>query len=490
MLFCPELNSVEMDDNGSVTKIIRGELKSLGNGISAATIIFTGAIETTRTFLVIGIEKESQELSARYKHQRKLRLQAAVEIDENNKIVDRGNSCGFYCVLPLVGIESQLNEPIYINCPDFEPDSERQSLILNGQEYNGENGLITEVGINRMIYPYIQNLYTQLLSYLVDTKAGAMYLMAKGLKEIKTHDKLDKEWYRDNVLKKYRDCLKEQKICDAVYGDRINLKDSIIVRGSSADKEVELFDIVSKIYPKSVLIDNHSWASIIWKDQDIRVWELEDLCKHISENFKNWTYIPNLSTDALAYWYNRFLSVVVAQKEHLLKEYALLPDIYGYLHKNDDSIRQNINISDTALNILRALGKDKNGELLHPAINAVKLEREYNSISVASDINNMVTDIVKQSAWLDKLQPLLAAIPNDNSRYPNHPGFCEKRREFFNIAKKLYGYDLVEVTENSLIADSWRELDKHFVEAVLKKLSDLGKVDRLPNGLDVAWLNK
>ena len=218
MLFCPELNSVEMNDNGSVTKIVRGEVENLEYGINVATISFTGAIETTRTFLTTSIERASNELTARYKHPRKLRLQAAIEIDSDNKIVDNDSSCRFYCVLPLVGIESQLNEPIYINCPDFEPDSERQSLLLNGQEYNGESGLITEVGINRMIYPEILNLYQKLLSHVVNSDAKNVHLMAKGLKEIKNHEKLDREWYKDNVVDGYRQALKKLNICDELSG--------------------------------------------------------------------------------------------------------------------------------------------------------------------------------------------------------------------------------------------------------------------------------
>ena len=193
-----------MDDNGAITTITRGELKILENSIEVLSIVFSGAINQTHTFLIIKNEKKSLELTERYKQPRSLRLQIATEIDSDNRIIDKGNSCGFYCVLPLVGIESQLDEPIYVNCQDFEPDDERQSLLLNGQDYNGESGLITEVGINRMIYPEILNLYQKLLSHIVNTNAKNVHLMAKGLKEIKNHEKLDREWYTDNVISGYR----------------------------------------------------------------------------------------------------------------------------------------------------------------------------------------------------------------------------------------------------------------------------------------------
>ncbi len=489
MLFCPELSSVEMNNNGEITKINRGEINTLGNGIVEAPIIFTGAIEKTRTFLLVGMEKGSSELTARYKQPRKLRLQAAVEVNSENQIVAKENSCGFYCVLPLVGIDSQLDEPIYVNCPDFEPDSERQSLILNGQVINGENGLITEVGINRMIYTEILTLYKQLLSHINENKIGHEYLMAKGLKGSKVHDKLDKEWYKNVVLKEYRDILKSLKIARVNSGEKISLIDSIIIKESKEEDETRLYKLVSHLYPESMLLENYDWASVIWKDDEIRVWNIEDFCEHISSTYSNWNEIPNLTGEELSKWYNDFLLLVLVYNESLLTKYALLPDMYGKFHKRDGSLKQNINVSTQALEILNKLGKDKRGELLHQNITALTLEGEYNSISVAADINKRVEEICKENGWLNKLMPLMAAVPTDDSRYPNHPGFCMKRRDFLEIAKALYGYKIEAVEENSLIADSWRELDKRFVNAVLWKLSELGKLSALPSGLDVNWLN-
>ena len=66
MLFCPELSSVVMDDNGTITTITRGESMSLENGIELASINFSGVSNLTRKFLAVRMEKESPELTARY----------------------------------------------------------------------------------------------------------------------------------------------------------------------------------------------------------------------------------------------------------------------------------------------------------------------------------------------------------------------------------------------------------------------------------------
>lgn len=489
MLFCPELSSVIMDDNGAVTTINRGEQKALEEGIDVLSIVFSGALNQTRTFIIVREEKESSELTARYKQCRRLRLQIATEIDSDNRIIDKGSSCGFFCVLPLVGIESQLDEPVYVNCPDFEPDEERQSLLLNGQIVNGENGLITEVGINRMIYTDILTLYHRLLSYVNSHKYGNIYLMAKGLKTPKSHDKLDKEWYKSIVLTGYRNSLKGAALCTTIYDERIPLYESIIIKESRGEYEEKLFQLVSRIHPSEMLSDNHEWASIIWEDDEIRVWGVEDFCKYISSTYSNWMEIPNLSEEKIVEWYNDFLSLVKSYQATLLIDYALIPDMCGNLHKKDGSLKQNVKVSMQALEILNKLGKDKKGELLHQKITALELEGEYNSTSIAADINKCVEEICKNNGWLNKLMPLMAAIPTDESRYPNHPVFCTKRRNFFNIAKDLYGYNHEAVEENSLIADSWRELDKRFVYAALREISGLKKLSALPSNHDVKWLN-
>lgn len=488
MLFCPELNSVILNNNGSITKIRRGKAVEISDSIRNISIEIESENNKTRNFLVSSIIKDSAELSARYKHPRKLRLQTAIEIDEDRQIVSHDNSCGFYCVLPLVGIESQLNEPLYVNCPDFEPDSERQSLLLNGQTRNEESGLITEVGINHMIYNDILDLYDQMLKYVVENNISKVYRMAEGLKSPKTHDKLDKEWYKNTVLKGYRDSLLSIPIAHTVNGP-IALEDAIIIREDNETHEKTLYELVSKIYPNAMLVDNHEWASVIWKDERVKVWDLEDFCKHISEKYSNWSEIPASEEVKIEDWYNQFLEVIKARKESLLSEYPLLPDRAGNLHTKDDGLRQNINVTDQVIQILTQLGKNKSGDLLHPAIRAISLDKEYNSQSAAAEINQQVTEIVKSNGWLDKVMPLLAALPTNPEKFPNDPDYCHKRKVILSIANSLFGKDVAAVEDNCLIHDSWRVVDQHFVNAVLVKLNELKKLSSLPNGLDAKWLS-
>lgn len=488
MLFCPELKSVVLNNNGECTKVTRGFDLKISDSMHKVAIDVEGEKSTSRFFLVSSLVKDSEELSARYKHPRKLRLQIAVEIDMENSIVSHKDSCGYFCVLPLVGIESQLNEPIYVNCPDFEPDSERQSLLLNGQTKNEESGLITEVGINYMIYNDILSLYDQMLKYVVENNISKVYRMAEGLKSPKTHDKLDKEWYKNTVVKGYRDSLFSVPIADTVNGP-IALKEAIIIREDNEANEETLYELVSKIYPNAMLMDNHEWASVIWKEERVKVWDLEDFCKHISATYSNWREIPVAEGINIEDWYNQFLEVIKTRQESLLSQYSLLPDRVGNLHMKDEGLRQNINVTDQVIQILAQLGKDKSGDLLHPAIRAISLDKEYNSQSAAAEINQLVTEIVKSDGWLDKVMPLLAALPTNPDKFPNDSNFCNKRKVILSIALSLFGKNTDVVEDNCLIHDSWKTVDQHFINATLVKLNELKKLNSLPNGLDAKWLN-
>lgn len=208
MLFCKELSSIELNDNGNITKIKKLPQVCLSKNIYLAEYEIASPNSTSkRRFVFSHYEGPSKELSERYRKERNLRLDVAIEIDENNNIVNHIGKTAHYCVLPMVGIEDQLSEPIIVNSPDFEPDSERQSLMLSGQIWNEEKNVITETGINQKIYEQVFPLYEGLVAFLSEHKYGSLYYLASGLDKAKFHKNLDKDWYVSNIIHKYRDIL-------------------------------------------------------------------------------------------------------------------------------------------------------------------------------------------------------------------------------------------------------------------------------------------
>lgn len=185
MLFCKELNSVELDNNGIMTKIIRKERHLLENEIYLSEFEINGETCHTRRFIHKSLKKHNEDLSKRFKTDRYIRLTATIEIDSKNNILENEDSPSHFCVLPLVGSEKHIM-PIYLNSPDFEPDSERESLILIGEDILADKDVISEGGINRLILKESIELYDSLVSYFSVNGYHKLYLLAKGLKDCRS----------------------------------------------------------------------------------------------------------------------------------------------------------------------------------------------------------------------------------------------------------------------------------------------------------------
>lgn len=491
MLFCKELNSVVLDDNGTLTEVVRLPLVSVAEGVTLAEFeIRRHSGSYRRRFLFTHQEELSKELSARYKSNRVMRLDVVIEIDENNNIVNHDGKTSHFCVFPLVGIESQVCEPVIINSPDFEPDTERQSLLLSGQVWNEEKNVITETGINHLIYEQVFPLYERLVAYLSEAKYGCMFNIASGLGRAKAHEKLDKEWYTENVIKKYRSVLLKYAVVKPYVGETYKkLADCIIIKEAKNEDEKTVYGLITSLYPESLVAENQEWAKVLWKD-GLRVWTTEDLCEDIESKGK-WNYIEITDGDSLSAWYNKFLKHVSEYDVRLLTDKALLPNMNGALLKKDaENFRQGQNVSAFVVNLLAELGKDVKPMLLHNDITSVKLEEKYNSQSYCADINRLVKKIIDDAREdkLSRLMSVLSIMPDSREKYSED--FINRRKKFFEIGLSLFSLSGdKEIVNNDLLDVAWKELDAWFVPFVLKQLNSIGSLSEMPSGLDAMWIN-
>ena len=491
MLFCKELSSVELNDNGNITKIKRHPQVCLSENIFLAEYVIESPNSTCkRRFLFSHYEEPSKELSERYRKERKLRLDVAIEIDENCNIVNHIGKTAHYCVLPMVGIEDQLSEPVIVNSPDFEPDTERQSLILSGQIWNDEKNVITETGINQKIYEQVFPLYEKLVAFLSEHKYGGLYYLASGLDKAKSHKNLDKEWYVPNVIHKYRDILLKYDVVKSYDGSSYKkLLECIFVKEAIQKDETSVYSLLTALYPSKIVKDNHEWSQYAWKD-GLDIWDTKDLCKDIEEK-RNWGKII-LDGISPQNWYNKFLEHVLTYDERYLKEYALLPNMNGdFLKKDAENFKQGEKVTPFVINLLSKLGKDVKPDLLHNEITALTLDAKYNSQSYSADINKLTKAFIDSVSSQNRLQnvlPLLSVLPTDTEKYKSE--FISQRKDFFNIAKSLFALsEATPIEDNSLLEGAWSELDIWFVTYVLQSLNDFGDLSRLPEGLDAKWLN-
>ena len=497
-IFCKELESVELIDNGKKISIERVSDKILSSEISKVEFrIIQGDSEPIyRTFIYNSLEQADEELSKKYKASRSIRLQVACEIDKDKKdIISTEDSTSIFCVFPLVGIENQIQMPMFINSPDFEPDEERQSLLLNGVTIDEEKGLITETGINQRILSLVPHLYEKIIFYLSNSFYDGFYNLCNGLKSVKDHERLDKEWYKDNIISTLRTVIMKYPIVHSYATHKHkNISECIFIKSKKEDEDI-LFDIAQGVYEDKLVDGNSYWAHNLWKEDDIKLWDLEDFSIDI-ESKKQLGNINIVTGEDKLVWYNKFLAFVKRTNELLLKELALLPNRYGYfLSAGEEGFKQGENVSEVVLDLLSKLGEDMRPLLLHSGIYSISIDNKFNSNSFSAKVNNLIKAIIdspvtssSDSEKLCKLLPIISIEISDKEKYEE--SFINRRKHFFNITKELFELkDLSQTRDDSLNKVAWDALDSWLLNYILSTIESLQSLSNLPEGLDSKWIN-
>ena len=505
LLFCKEIASIELNDNGEITTVRRVS----DDGLQATFEIISGNSTTKRRFIHYSCKSYDADLTKKYKKERSIRLHIACEIDENKRILSTGDKTSLFCVFPLVGIETQIQMPVFVDSPDFEPDTERQSLILNGNNWDEEKDVITEVGINQRILGLIPYMYHTLLSYLSSEKYTGTYNLANGLKTVKEHLKLDKKWYSETIVSNMRAILSEFPIVKTKEEVFRRLSECVFVKENKEDKENALYALISDVYPEKVVIDNRQWAHALWKDDSdaLSVWGLNDFCEDIqskeklsgivlSEPAQNEHGEPCSSEQLALGWYNRFLKFVSEENELLMKDYALLPNMNGvFLKKDTDGFKQAEGITEKVLSVLLSLGEDMKPLLLHQGITSVSLDSKFNSISFSAKANSLAKSIIEDTSnslsdedKLRKLTPLFSITVNSNDKFEED--FIDKRKRVFEIIKDLFELtDTEKIIDNAFNKAAWDVTDIWLTEYFIRTIEQKAKLSSLPDGLGAKWLN-
>lgn len=507
LLFCPEIGKLSINDNGKITSITRVDKEiPLSDNITLSSFQL-GTDNNIRCFIKIHSSEPNAELSQKYKTSRNLRLDLAVEIDNDNNIIYHKGNTQLYCVLPLVGTEEQLTEPIYINCPDFEPEEERTRLLLSGNEVveldsseedddQTQRIVTSETGVNRLIYKKVVELYDALVKYLSENKYGNLYNLAIGLKGNKQHQDLDLDWFNTNVTNQYRRVLTSYDIVKPLCEDGCRkLSDVFIIKEKNVSLENKLYSLMKSLFPNKMInaSQNHDWAEVAWNE--LNIWNVDRLCEYVSSK-DDWNCL-GLQGEDLFNWYNSFLNLAKEMNSDLLNTYALLPNCNGELHfLNDEKLKQGKGVTPFVVSILENLGINVKNILLDPNITAVQLDRVYNSISFSSDIDKEVKkylsydNVTINEEFVNKVGTLVSVVPPVENSIDDE--FNTKRTRIFKAVKELYAHEFSsynEICYSGLTKQTWESLDTWLIKHIFNKIVSIEKLSALPYGCDIVWLN-
>ena len=493
MLFCKELNTLELDDNGTITRIIRKQPKFLQNDICISEFEIEGKTGHTRKFIHKYLKKHSDELSTRFKTERNLRLMVAIEIDVENNLVENENAPSHFCVLPLVGSEKHIM-PIYLNSPDFEPDSERESLILIGEDILADKGVISEGGINRLILKESVDVYDSLVSYLAENKYNKLHLLAKGLKRTPDFEKnFNREWFEKEIMLPYREVLKKYKIVETEFSNQKLFNDddtpNIIIPTGSKEVRQKVYSFTTELFserlPKEKYVDN--WASLAWKDCGL--FEIEDLCDFVA-NKKNATHIPSYD------WMNKFLTFIIETDKTLLEKYALVPNYNDdFVSLENHDFAEGIGLTEFVLDTLLALGIDLKPNLLNPNITAVNLPLKIDVKNIAEKIDEQADLIIKDKnidieKTIEKLHPLIKISLTNAEKYSTD--FIEKQKSINGFVQSVFqNLQIAEQNNNDILEKAWNSTHKWLISELIDSVAEYKSIDSLPELITdkIQWLN-
>ncbi len=471
MLFCPQLGMVTLNDNGVHFVVNRRAITKVDENVTLYEFeLQDGENSTLRRFLVSSVDEPNESLSKKYKQPRNVRLDAAIEIDAGNGIIGHSEEVPLYCVFPLVGIEEQLSEPLILNSPDWEPDEERQHLLFTGTELIRDTDIATENGINRMIYGYAPVLYQKLVSFVEKENICRTYVLADGLRNIKTNKDLDRDWYKAHVQNEYRRILRVATVIEqAQGGERTSLADSFIVEESSAERTSAVSRLMSAFTSggevKCPIMDNDEWAKRLWHEEDLQFWNIKTLCNYVAGK-KNWGDLPLLEGTDRVDWFNHFLAVVQEYEEALLGQVPLIPDMLGGLHTaKDKDLEQSDGVDDLVITLMQRLESDVRPRLMHLGIKEISLERKFNSIRYSSEINNLIkvriADFGRKipNTWprvIDAFRPLLEVRPVGDKC---SEGFKNKRAATENVLRSCFNDGVASIESGAFHESAWKEMD-------------------------------
>ncbi|OUM57448.1 hypothetical protein PIROE2DRAFT_17572 [Piromyces sp. E2] len=431
MLFCQnEINSITINNNGKIFTIEQGkESKDFSKGCQKITFKIKDSGDTReKSFIYTSINEPNEKLKERFHTERNLRICCAIELDNiNNIYVDELSPC-LFCSLPLVGSEKHIL-PFIIDSPDFEPNFERNALLLNGSE-NEKTNIISKQGINKMILMRSLKMYEDLLNAIISNNIGERYHMM-------------------------RDVLVEFPIINC-YGNKYysikNIYRPLINMYENDDDKEIAYNFIAEIYNYKVptmeqlnLIDKY-----LWKD-DKRINDVNMLrCVRRIRLYKDMdTLSKNIKNNDIWKWIDDFLEFIKRYHSEYLGKYSIIPNMNGQLINLTKDLATSHGIPENMIQCLEDLEIEWKKTHIHKKIK--KYSPGHND-----DIKSAAIEIIKciDNGWPDKILKFMCYIPEngdekfvlfseiiknvENSKYLGRSYSIEFIKEFLECVSKYY----------------------------------------------------
>jgi hypothetical protein len=495
LLFSPTIRTIAVDDRGKSVRWERGVTSRACESLALTEIVETNECGESklRRFLYADIEQESPELSEKYQPGRTVRLTVAIELGENDNVVSQGKGTpSHFCVFPLIGSEGHVM-PVVINSPDFEPNSERENLMLSGPDRDPVRQVPTECGINRMILLESIQLFDLIVHFLSPNHHDLHFLL-KGLRTAPYGLKsFDCKWFDENIISGYRAVLKKYPIVESDFG-RVPLFQSdgkphvLFVKADDDDPSGTLYSLVRDYYGADRIARrdlNERWVEFVWNDCGLVT--IESLCKQIHDckkmaqlrskaisGFDGYKWLNTLfqyleSSPAPRTTNPLVISTPSPRIHDLSRDFAIFPNRGEiFLSLNSPGIALGHGLTPVMLEVLKDLGEDLSPSLVHPAIDSLSsttIQSVIDAEALSQSINKRVAAIVKEYDWsrfsswnfsqaVGRIWPILRIVSTD-LKYPEE--FRARQQKVMRFMSSVHDRSEPRLENNDLCKIAWSE---------------------------------
>ncbi|KAG4091317.1 hypothetical protein H8356DRAFT_1708124 [Neocallimastix lanati (nom. inval.)] len=482
MLFCPEINSIKLNDNGKILTIERSGIKDYPEYKcqKITFIVNDNNRKFNKIFLYSKIEEYNEWLTIRFNKRRNIRICCAIELDSNNDIYINTSSPGLFCSLPLVG--SEVHEfPFIINSQDFEPDSERQSIFLAGNDIDEKTGKISDPGINRMILNKSHNLYKNLLGFICDFNIGKRYMAARGLRSVPHVTRFfDRVWYKEYFIKPMREILISFPIIwnGSQYKKISELK---IPNYDMTNERKQIYDFISEIYnnevpsyDESINIEKYLWSD----DENIDFVDIED-CVISIDDYENITTLQDNINEDVWEWLDSFLSFIKSYYPTYLERYAIIPNMNKDFVKLNQFLATSKYVPKNIIECLEKLDINWKERHIHKKIKKYSPGTDHKISIAVSEIRDTLSE------WSEeKVLTLIQYIPYDCE----DTKFIQKRKNIYELCSVIWeNYLSGEKDGSKFPEDLWNGIDEMVFDKLLLEIQESKKID---DKISVEFINK
>lgn len=495
LAFTPEINSITLNEGGQKDIFERAGDSKFENGMELIPFYETiNGKKKKITIVLAKSESPNEPLTKKFQNTRTLRVSAAIcyDVEANTIIPIDAENPFLFCLFPLIGTE-KFFFPVIVNSPDFEPTTERDGIMLIGEEINKETGLITNAGVNRMILTTSVDLFSDLLKFASTNKLLNAHFLAKS----DVPKEIDKEWFQENIQRKLRKEILETKLVIPAVGKEWLMPCETIFPVHTKNKFKTFWELCKNLIGTKIPTESNAevWQSIVNSDKNdwngiTLKFELIDLLQkiHVEEKLENFKvkYFSNSLTDTFDYLKKVILFTETEDKDLLLDEknpQNIYPDQNGLLVAKY-FLQKDAGIPEELKDIFYSMNQDFRDELVKSELNDVFISKDELKLKDISDrMSDLIDGVLSKKVKEDEQKIILSGLFKLISLSPSP--ISDFHQQLFEMLKQLYpGENLnsIFIIENASTFD-WRPCYNWAVRSIGERTAEFSDLNNLSNYL-------